>query len=192
MGFSQPEAVADTLQESLQYPSLNIRGLSSAWVGDKVRTIIPSKAIAEIDMRLVQESNPQHLISLLKKHIEQQGYTVISEEPTKEQRATEQQFIQFESKVSYGAFRTDFDSAPGLLARRAIKKLTGEEPILVRTLGGSVPIAPFVDTLNIPAVLIPTVNIDNNQHSPNENIRLGHFIEGLEIVIAVLSEKISE
>jgi acetylornithine deacetylase/succinyl-diaminopimelate desuccinylase-like protein len=55
-----------------------------------------------------------------------------------------------------------------------------------------VPIAPFVDTLNIPAVLIPTVNIDNNQHSPNENIRLGHFIEGLEIVIAVLSEKISE
>jgi acetylornithine deacetylase/succinyl-diaminopimelate desuccinylase-like protein len=127
---------------------------------------------------------------LLKKHIEKEGYTVTTDVPTDEQRATDKQYVQFKSKVSYGAFRTDFDSAPGLLARRAIEKLIGEEPILVRTLGGSVPIAPFVDTLNIPAVLIPTVNIDNNQHSPNENIRLGHFIEGLDIVIAVLSEKI--
>jgi acetylornithine deacetylase/succinyl-diaminopimelate desuccinylase-like protein len=192
MGFSRPDKVAETLQESLQYPSLNIRGLSSAWVGDKVRTIIPSKAIAEIDIRLVQESDPEYLLRLLKKHIEQQGYTVIAGEPTEQQRATENQYVQFKSKVSYGAFRTEFDSAPGKLARRAIKKLTGEEPILVRTLGGSVPIAPFVDTLDIPAVLIPTVNIDNNQHSPNENIRLGHFIEGLEIAIAVLTEKAVE
>ncbi len=190
MGFSRPDKVAETLQESLQYPSLNIRGLSSAWVGDKVRTIIPSEAIAEIDIRLVQESDPEHLLNLLKKHIEKEGYTVTTDVPTDEQRATDKQYVQFKSKVSYGAFRTDFDSAPGLLARRAIEKLIGEEPILVRTLGGSVPIAPFVDTLNIPAVLIPTVNIDNNQHSPNENIRLGHFIEGLDIVIAVLSEKI--
>lgn len=192
MGFSRPDRVAGTLQESLQYPSLNIRGLSSAWVGDKVRTIIPSQAIAELDIRLVQESNPQRLLNLLKKHIERQGYTVIGDKPTKEQRATDKQYVQLKSKVSYGAFRTDFDSAPGLLARKAIERLTGEEPILVRTLGGSVPIAPFVDTLNIPAVLVPTVNIDNNQHSPNENIRLGHFIEGLEIAIAVLSEKLGE
>ncbi|TDF41502.1 M20/M25/M40 family metallo-hydrolase [Alteromonadaceae bacterium M269] len=188
MGFSKPDQVAGTLQESLQYPSLNIRGLSSAWVGDKVRTIIPDKAIAELDIRLVQETDPEQLLSLLKKHIESQGFVVIDSEPTAEQRRSDSRFVQFKSKVSYGAFRTDFDSEPGLLARKAMKRLHGQEPILVRTLGGSVPIAPFVEILDLPAVLVPTVNIDNNQHSPNENIRIGHFVEGLEIAIAVLNQ----
>ncbi|MEX2124741.1 MAG: hypothetical protein WD795_12680 [Woeseia sp.] len=33
----------------------------------------------------------------------------------------------------------------------------------------------------------PTVNIDNNQHSPNEHLRLGNFIEGIAILASVLS-----
>ena len=32
--------------------------------------------------------------------------------------------------------------------------------------------------LNIPAITVPTVNRDNNQHSPNENIRLGNTEKG--------------
>jgi acetylornithine deacetylase/succinyl-diaminopimelate desuccinylase-like protein len=53
---------------------------------------------------------------------------------------------------------------------------------------GSIPIAPFVETLGIPAVSVPTVNIDNNQHSPSENLRLGNFIEGIAILMSVLSQ----
>ncbi|MDZ7643433.1 MAG: hypothetical protein U5K76_03890 [Woeseiaceae bacterium] len=68
-----------------------------------------------------------------------------------------------------------------------MRHLYGREPILIRTMGGSIPISPFVDTLAIPAATVPTVNIDNNQHSPNENIRLGNFIEGISILISVLS-----
>ena len=51
--------------------------------------------------------------------------------------------------------------------------LYGEEPILIRTMGGSIPIAPIIDALDVPAATVPTVNMDNNQHSPNENLRLG-------------------
>jgi hypothetical protein len=54
MGLITADAVAPTLQEAIQYPSLNIRGLSSAWVGKESRTIIPSTATAEIDIRLVE------------------------------------------------------------------------------------------------------------------------------------------
>ena len=64
----------------------------------------------------------------------------------------------------------------------------GEEPILIRTMGGSIPIAPIIDALGIPAATVPTVNIDNNQHSPNENIRFGDFIEGIAILMSVLSQ----
>jgi acetylornithine deacetylase/succinyl-diaminopimelate desuccinylase-like protein len=41
--------------------------------------------------------------------------------------------------------------------------------------------------LGIDAVTIPTVNADNNQHSPNENLRAQNLKDGLRTLIAVLS-----
>ena len=66
----------------------------------------------------------------------------------------------------------------------------GESPIQIRTAGGSIPIAPFVTTLDIPAVSVPTVQKDNNQHSPNENIRMGNYFDGIKTIIAVLSQEL--
>jgi acetylornithine deacetylase/succinyl-diaminopimelate desuccinylase-like protein len=77
MGLIKHDAVAPSLQEAIQYPSLNIRGLSSGWVGKESRTIIPATATAEIDMRLVKESDYQYLLGLVRSHIEHLGYHVI-------------------------------------------------------------------------------------------------------------------
>jgi hypothetical protein len=33
---------------------------------------------------------------------------------------------------------------------------------------------------------VPTVNFDNNQHEENENLRLGHFFQSIEIVAVLL------
>ena len=57
LGIAEPDKVAESYQESIQYPSLNVRGLSSGWVGDEKRTIVPALATAEIDVRLVLESD---------------------------------------------------------------------------------------------------------------------------------------
>ena len=56
----------------------------------------------------------------------------------------------------------------------------------IRTSGGTVPIAPFIDALDFPAVSVPIVNFDNNQHGENENLRLGHFFRGITTMAAVL------
>ena len=69
-----------------------------------------------------------------------------------------------------------------------MRHLYGEEPIVIRTMGGSIPIAPIIEALGLPAAAVLTVNIDNNQHSPNENLRVGNFIEGIAILMAVLQE----
>lgn len=188
LGFSQPDHVATTLQESLQYPSLNIRGLGSAWIGQQARTIIPDTATAEIDIRLVKESNPKHLLKLMRDHIIAQGYTVLDGPPTDQQRALHSRLASFNSKVNYAAYRTDFNSVPGRMATAALHHLHGSDPIRIRTSGGSIPISPFVETLDIPAVSVPTVNIDNNQHSPNENLRVGDFIDGISVITAVLAQ----
>lgn len=188
IGFARPDAVAPTLQEALQYPSLNIRGLSSAWVGTEARTIIPDTATAEIDIRLVLESDPARLVRLLRAHIEDLGYYVIDRAPTEAERLERPYIVAMTHNLSYNAFRSDFDSAAGLVARSGMRHLYGHEPILIRTMGGSIPIAPFVTTLAIPAATVPTVNIDNNQHSPNENIELRFFIEGISIIMSVLGQ----
>lgn len=190
MGIAASDRVADTYQESIQYPSLNIRGLSSGWVGSEKRTIIPSSATAEIDMRLVIESEPERLIQLVKDHIKNQGYTLLDRPPTEEERAQKSRLIQVESTTSYLAYRTEMDSEIGVWLTRALTKSFGKPPIRQRTSGGSIPISPFVNELGIPAVTVPTVNRDNNQHSPNENIRLGNYFDGIRTIYGILTEKI--
>jgi acetylornithine deacetylase/succinyl-diaminopimelate desuccinylase-like protein len=188
MGLIKHDAVAATLQESIQYPSLNIRGLSSGWTGKESRTIVPATATAEIDIRLVKESDYKYLLDLVRTHIVDMGYHVIDHEPTDDERLNNSDIVTFTYTYNYGAYRSDMDATAGRMARGGMRHLYGKEPILIRTSGGSVPISPFVETLGVPAAKVPTVNIDNNQHSPNENIRLGSFIEGIAILMSVLSQ----
>jgi acetylornithine deacetylase/succinyl-diaminopimelate desuccinylase-like protein len=188
IGISEIDKVADNYQESIQYPSLNVRGLKSGWVEKEVRTIIPSFALAEIDVRLVKETDPNRLIGLIKEHIQNQGYHIIKKDPSDEERMKYGKLITFKSKISYTAFRTPIDSPIGDWLTSAIRNGFEMEPIIKRTSGGSVPISPFVNTLGVPAVTVPTVNPDNNQHSPNENIRVGNLIESVRTHLAILAQ----
>ncbi len=65
IGIAEPEKVGQSLQEALQYPSLNVRGISAAWTGDEARTIVPAEVTASIDLRLVPKSDPDKLKSLI-------------------------------------------------------------------------------------------------------------------------------
>ena len=189
MQFKKPESVGNSYQEAIQFPSLNVRGIRAGWVEDEVRTIVPSECIAEIDVRLVIESDGYRLHDLIKKHIENLGYVVLDHEPSKEERMKYEKIVKFNSTVSYPAFRTDIDSNLGKWLSKTLSKTFGVEPVLRRTSGGSVPISPFVNVLNTPAVGVPTVNKDNNQHSPNENIKLINYIKGIESFVGILSSE---
>ena len=72
----------------------------------------------------------------------------------------------------------------------ALKKVFGNQLVNMRTTGGSQPMSPFITTLNIPAVSIRIPNPDNNIHSPDENLRLGNFLEGIISCLAILEEPI--
>lgn len=188
--IASSDMVGSYYQEAIQYPSLNIRGMQSGWIDEKVRTIIPGWARAEIDVRLVLETDPERLLRLVKEHIERLGYYILDREPTKKERLANALIATFTSEISYQSFRTDFDSEVGVWLRKALTKAFGETPIMIRMSGGSIPISPFVTTLNIPAVTVPTVNRDNNQHSPNENLRLGNYKDGIKTMVAILNEKL--
>ena len=189
IGIAKAESVAPTYQEAIQYPSLNIRGMNSAWVGDKVRTIIPATATAEIDIRIVPESDPERLIGLVRDHVENKGYHLIKgDAPTDEERAAHARLASLDYSIAYQAFRTPYNSEVGLWLDSAMQRAFGKAPIKKRMSGGSIPISPFITTLGVPAVTVPTVNSDNNQHSPNENIRIGNYIDGITTFLSIMTE----
>ena len=56
-------------------------------------------------------------------------------------------------------------------------------------MGGSLPIAPIGEVLGTPFVIVPIVNADNNQHAPNENLRMAEFRRGIALYAALLAER---
>ncbi|MBO0322011.1 M20/M25/M40 family metallo-hydrolase [Muricauda sp. CAU 1633] len=188
LGISQPDKVGETYQEALQYPSLNIRGLKAAWVGKEVRTIIPSEVVAEIDMRLVPESDGKRLMESLKQYIMDNGFHLVDSIPTDEERATYPKLASFTYKLGSKPFRTNFDSSMGHMLNRAMTRLFDDRFVNMRTTGGSQPIGPFINTLGVPAVALRIPNPDNSIHAPNENLRIGNYLEGIMSCLAVLTE----
>ena len=187
-----PEKVGAFYQEALQYPSLNVRGLSSGWVGPEARTIIPSTATAELDLRLVPESDGKRLKGLVRKHIESLGFEITETVPTAEMRASTAKWVTVDEGSVTDAFRTSLDHPYGEHLKVLLEETFGQPVVQIRIMGGTVPIAPFVNALEIPAFLLPLVNPDNNQHSPNENLKIGQIDYGIRALQALLTTPVAE
>ena len=190
LGINKPEDVGANYQEALQYPSLNVRQIETSWKGDKPKTIIPEIAMANIDVRLVIETDGAEQLEKIKKHIEGQGFLVLDRDPTDEERLNNSKIVKFTADKGVNAFRTDINSKFGSQLKEAIKETFSETPVIIRTMGGTVPIIPAIKVLNIPAIIVPMVNMDNNQHNPNENIRIGNIRQGIKICLAIFNMKL--
>ena len=189
-GFSETDQVGSTLQEAIQYPSLNVKGLSSAWVGAEARTIVPDTAIAAIDVRLVKETPADVMYEKVLRHIRNQGYHIVTEDdgPDDATRAAYGRLIRIDPRgAGRNAFRTELDKPQARRVVDALTEMWNAAPLRIRTSGGTVPISPFIAALGFPALAVPTVNFDNNQHSPNENVRLGHFFDSIVTMAAIMT-----
>jgi acetylornithine deacetylase/succinyl-diaminopimelate desuccinylase-like protein len=186
-GIARTEQVAQSLQEALQYPSLNIRGLRSAYIGGEARTIIPATATAAMDVRLVKETDPDRMAERVLAHIRKQGFHVVEQEPDDAARARYLRIVRVVRRRGTRAYRTEMDLPESQTLTQALERVWGKPPVRIRTSGGTVPISPFIEALGFPAIGVPTVNFDNNQHSENENLRLGHFWKAIVTFTAVLT-----
>ena len=186
-GVAAPEKAFERLQDALQYPTLNVRGLTSAHVGGGARTIIPDRATAAIDVRLVKETRAAELVEKIRAHVRSRGYTLVDSDPDDALRERHPRLARMQvSESPTEAFRTSPDDPHAQRVADALAKAFGTPPVRLRTLGGTVPVAPFVDTMGFPAIIVPTVNFDNNQHEENENLRLGNLFQAVEIIAAVI------
>jgi len=187
LGIAKPEGAGKKLVELLQEPSLNIRGLRSAYVGGQSQNVVPEKAEASLDVRLVKGEDPQKKFEQIAGFIRKQGYYVIEREPTIEERRTHALIAKVMDEGGYRASRTAMDLAPSKALVKTVQDAVGGEAVIAPTLGGSVPMYIFED-LGLPWIGVPIVNYDNHQHSSDENLRLGHLWRGMEIYGAILAD----
>ena len=188
LGIAAPERSDLSLQQALQLPTLNIRGLSSASVGSDATLLIPDRAVAFLDIRLVKETPARDMADKLLAHIRAQGFHIVHSEPDDETRGRYPQIVKVVLRGGAAeGWRTSPSAPEARLVTEAVARMLDEQPILMRTMGQRVNIAQFIEVMGVPAVVLSTVNFDSNQTAENENLRLGHLFTGIVTIAAVLT-----
>jgi len=175
------------LEELVMRPALNVRGLASGAVGEKAANAVPSEARASIDFRLVADQKPERVRELVETHLRRLGWTVVHEAPGAETKRSTPRLVLLEWEGGYPAYRSPLDAPFSLALIQTLRPATGGSLIVMPALGGSIPMELFDRVLGVPIALFPIANHDNNQHGPNENLRIRNLRDGIAMHAALLS-----
>lgn len=187
LSLGRTEGGGKKLVELLNFPSLNIRGMSSSRTGAQASNVIPATATASIDIRLVKGIDHEAAEQRVIDHIRKQGYFIVETEPDAETRMSHPRVARVTvERGGYNASRTSMDLPISQLVLKTAEAARG--PVVkLPTMGGSVPLYMIDQILHVPTITVPIANHDNNQHSFNENIRLQNLWDGIELMAALLA-----
>ncbi|HET9746918.1 MAG TPA: M20/M25/M40 family metallo-hydrolase [Chitinophagaceae bacterium] len=184
--IAKPDGDGKTFLELLLLPTLNINGIKSAEVGELAANIIPTRAEATLDLRLVLGNQVDRQINRVINHIKKMGFHVIDHEPGDEDRLQYAKLIKVTHGVGYPAQRTSFDLPIAQSLVQAVQSTVDYPVILMPSMGGSLPLFHFEKILNTKVITVPVVNYDNNQHAENENVQLKYLWEGIETIASIM------
>jgi acetylornithine deacetylase/succinyl-diaminopimelate desuccinylase-like protein len=193
LGLAWTEGQPASLPERLLLPGLTVRGITSGNTGDLARNVIPNTAVAALGIRLVKGNDPEHMRDLVVRHIGQQGFHVVSDDPDMETRLKYPRIAKVTGgDDGYPAARTSmanpFAREVVAAASRAADRIFGSESLLIAPgMGGTLPLYLFTDVAGKPAIVVPVANHDNNQHAENENLRIANLWYAIELYAALLT-----
>ena len=186
-GIGSTDGAASSLQEGLNLPTFSVHTTK----GGEPGAVIAASATAEIAMRLVKENSPRTMVDRVVAHIRKQGYFIVDNDPDPATLYAHPRVAKVVARVreTSGAWRTDPDIPEARFVTGALRARYGDSVIRIRTLGGGIPAGPFIDMYHVPTLGLSLANYDDNQHTDNENLRLGHLWNGIATLAAVMKEK---
>ncbi|NUQ13382.1 MAG: M20/M25/M40 family metallo-hydrolase [Gemmatimonadaceae bacterium] len=187
-GVARPERPTERLEVKLNEPTLNVLQMESGGgFSAPGRTAIPATATARIAMRLVHGLDPQKMNERVIAHVRKQGYfVVVNRAPTEEERLAHPLLARVDARGGNRAVRVSMDEPLAQAVARALTR-GPVTPVQLPTLGGSMPFGEFSEGLKLPTVGVSLVNHDNNQHGPDENLRLRNLWEGIDLLASILT-----
>jgi acetylornithine deacetylase/succinyl-diaminopimelate desuccinylase-like protein len=137
-------------------PVINVNGLHGGYGGPGMKTVLPATARAKLDIRLVPDQDPLEIVDLLRAHLDRHGFG-----------AVEATLAERPERPS----RVDPDHPWVRHAAAALEEVYGVPAVITVSSGGSGPMAPFVDELGLPVVMIGVGYAGGRAHAPDEHVR---------------------
>lgn len=158
----------DALVEYLFNTTLNINGVWAGYTGPGMKTILPHRATAKVDSRLVPNQTPDEALRLIRAHLDAQGFTD----------------IELRKLSGYPPAQTAV-SAPLVQAAIGTYRKYGFVPSVQPRLVGSAPNYVFTERLGLPMISVG-IGHGSGAHAPNEYFvvepALGSRVSGLAAV----------
>jgi len=158
------------LRALLYQPTCTINGFLSGYTGARSKTVLPNKAMAKLDFRLVTRQNPNEIVEKLRKHLKKHNFEDIkviihgSTEPTK--TPIKNKFVQTVVKTA--------------------EKVYSQKAVIYPTSAGSGPMHLFRNLLGYPVVSVGCSHTEANEHAPNENLRIDSFVKGTKFMATIM------
>ncbi|MEM1191647.1 MAG: M20/M25/M40 family metallo-hydrolase [Pseudomonadota bacterium] len=187
LALGRVEGEGRRLEELIMQPAINIVGFQAGGVDTQARNIILPTAQASLDLRLVKGQTIPTIKKALEAHFREQGFLVLDREPTLEERRNNPGVLQVNWDGGYPAYRSDLDGPEARKLATILEAYEGSPPLLTPTMGGSLPIHLFDQALDMPIILLPIANHDNNQHGRDENIRIANLFSAIGVYAAILA-----
>jgi len=165
-------SVSDALMEYYYKPTLNIDGLWSGYTAEKaMKTIVPDKAGAKVDMRLVPGQDPSAIFENLKTHLASHGFTDVS----------------VEKLGALPAYRVDPDERVARVIAGALKKTASKRTT-------TLPISPGSGAMVwLPIILGKPMGFAGSgasymAHRPNEFITAEQYLKGVKLFATIYND----
>jgi len=152
-------------------PTCTICGLTSGYQGKGPKTVLPARASAKVDFRLVPDQTPEQVLKNLRRHLDAQGFSD----------------VQIEYLGGESPARTDPDDPFIDIVVKAAEPVYGVPMQIVPMIGGSGPNHAFVHYLNVPIATAGVGYPGTRAHAPNENVRLDLYLKGAKHITRILN-----
>ncbi len=162
----------DLRLEEVFQPTCTICGLTSGYQGAGSKTVLPARASAKVDFRLVPDQTPEQVLKALRVHLDNHGFSDV-----------QINFLGGEAPA-----RTDPDDPFIKLVADTALPVYGVPMQIIPMSGGSGPNHAFVHHLNLPVATAGVGYPGSQAHAPNENIRLDLYLKGAKHIARIIQE----
>lgn len=159
------------LNRAVFEPTCNIDGIGAGHQGEGTKTVIPARASADVDFRLVPEQDPMDILSKLLTHLNVLGFGD----------------VEVQTAGPMWPAKTDGDAPLVRLTVETAEEVYGASCSIVPLSGGSTPIYAFAGPLGIPVVTAGVGYPGSRAHAPDEHVRIQDFYQGARHIARILA-----